>query len=234
MKEFPKGYYTSHISELVKAFAEDVEQWRNLLANWYGEKDAEAILDLSCEQFMSFIPQIPYIGGAQSYTDSLFHAVRCLALYKSMKQHGKTVEETGKLLYEAALAHTGHPQQVIPPSQRMTLEKLMERREQRAIWSQDHRFQEGYVYEFVRGDGITFDYGYDFLDCASQKFYHAHDADEFMPFYCYLDFTYSALYGPELIRTMTIAEGFPKCNHRFRIGKKGQVSWPPAFCKDHR
>jgi L-2-amino-thiazoline-4-carboxylic acid hydrolase len=226
-----KNYYTARIPELIGDFEKDIERWKPLLVNQYAGEITGSILNKSYEVFLALIPRIPYIGGDQSYTASLIRAVRCLALYQSMKELGKTAEETGKILYDAVLAQANEPQPQIPPSQWLTPEQLLERRKQQAKWSQEHRFPEGFVYEFVPGDGIAFDYGYDFFECASQKFYHKHDADEFMPYFCYLDYAYSSLYGPELMRTMTLAEGFPKCNHRFRIGEKGQTSWPPSFRK---
>jgi hypothetical protein len=86
------------------------------------------------------------------------------------------------------------------------------------------------VYEFVVGDGEEFDYGYDFLECAAQKFYHAQDADKFTPFYCFLDYPKSKM---GLSRTMTLAEGHAKCNHRFKEGRKTEFGWPPPFLKKY-
>jgi len=220
---------TDNNSELLSDFEKDTRQWEPLLIQQYGLEKAGSILRESLAAFLWLIPQIPFIGGEQSYSGSLLRSVRCLALYKGMKKEGKEVEEVGKVLYDAILAQAGEPQPSIPLSEWQTPAQLMERRKQRAVWSQEHRFLEGFVYEFIPGDGIEFDYGYDFLECASQKFYYLHGADEFMPYFCYLDFAYSSLYGPELTRTMTLAEGFHKCNHRFRIGKKNQASWPPVF-----
>jgi hypothetical protein len=56
---------------------------------------------------------------------------------------------------------------------------------------------------FVEGDGIEFEYGYDFYECGTQKLYHRQGADEFLPFYGYLDFVTSRTPGWSSSRTMT-------------------------------
>jgi hypothetical protein len=175
------------------------------------------------------LPHIPYIGGDENHlTDSLVESTWYLAFYKAMKKHGRTAEETGKVLYDAALAQIDDSPIVIPPSEILTTEQLMERRRRRAERSQERRYPEDYVYKFVAGDGVEFDYGYDFLECAAQKFYHAQGADEFTPFYCFLDYPKNKM---GLSRTMTLAEGHAKCNHRFKEGRKAELGWPPPFVK---
>lgn len=159
-------------------------------------------------------------------------SVRCLALYRAMRQHGRPAIETGNVLYDAVLSRSGEPRPSIPPAQRLTAEQMMERRRQRAARSQERRHPAGYVYEFVPGDGHEFDYGWDFGECASQKLYHVLDADEFPPFYCYLDFAYSHVYGLGLARTETLAEGGARCNHRFRSRRETELRWPPPFVKE--
>jgi hypothetical protein len=145
-----------------------------------------------------------------------------------MRKRGRTAEETGKVLYEAALAQNAEPPAQIPPSEWLSGEQLMERRKKRAERSQERRYPEDYVYEFIPGHGEEFDYGYDFQECAAHKFFHAQCADEFTPFYCYLDFPKSTM---GLRRTMTLAEGQPKCNHRFKEGRQAEFGWPPLFIR---
>ena len=222
-------YYTTRKPGLLKAFDEESQYWRPIIAIQYGADFAHAIIETSREEFEALLPHIPYIGGDENYlTGSLVESVWYLAFYKAMKRCGRTAEETGKVLYDAALGRTDAPPIVIPPSEMLTAEQLMERRRRRAERSQERRYPEDYVYKFVVGDGKEFDYGYDFLECAAQKFYHAQSADEFTPFYCFLDYPKSKM---GLSRTMTLAEGDAKCNHRFKEGRKAEFGWPPPFLK---
>ena len=105
----------------------------------------------------------------------------------------------------------------------------MDRRRRRAEWSQERRYSAGYVYHFVAGDGQAFDYGYDFAECAAQKFYQAQEAEEFLPFFCFLDYAYSRVYGLGLTRTTTLSEGGTRCDHRFKAGRQTEAGWPPPF-----
>ena len=210
------SYYTDRQADLLNDFAADASRWRPLLIQRYGGEFADTLLWASRLRFETLIPQIPYIGGDESWTSSFVESIRCLALFQEMKKAGKPVEETGTILYGAVLSRLGDLQPSPPAGQVLTSEKLMERRKRYAELSQERQYPEGYGCEFVPGDGLTFDYGYDITECATQKFYHAQGADEFLPFFCKLDFAYSRLYGLGLARSMTLAQGNPKCDPRFK------------------
>lgn len=226
------AYYTARTEELVREFDRDAERWRPFLASRYGNNLAEAILSESREEYQALIPQLPYIGGDENrLTASLIESARCLALYKAMQKRGRTAAEAGQILYDAVLSRMGEPQTPIPASQWLTPAQLMERRKRGAARSQGRQYAADYVYEFVAGDGEAFDYGYDFAECATLKFYRAQGAAEFAPFFCFLDYPHSRVSGLGLERTMTLAEGHPRCNHRFKSGRKTERTWPPPFLK---
>ena len=228
-----KEYYAIRKPELLERFDSESQYWESVIVSRFGKAFARNILREARAEFEALIPQIPYIGGDENHlTWSLIGAVRYLALYKAMEKRGKTAEETGKVLYDAILTRIDEPQVPIPPSKRLTMPQLMERRRKRAERSQERRYSQDYVYEFIAGDGKDFDYGYDFSECAAHKFYHAQGADAFTPFYCYLDFPKSRLDGSGLRRTLTLAEGHRKCNHRFKNGREAKLAWPPPFLKE--
>jgi hypothetical protein len=222
-----KRSYVARMAELLAEFDQDVARWRPILVQQYGRQAAEAVLRAGRAEFEALIPHIPYIGGEDSYTGSLVESVRCLALYRAMERQGRTAEETGRVLYDAVLARLGEPQ--AQPAQPLTVEQLMDRRRRRAERSQEKRYPAGYVYYFVAGDGQAFDYGYDFTECAAFKFYRAQGAEGFLPFFCFLDYAYSRVYGLGLARTTTLAEGGARCDHRFKAGRRTEMDWPPPF-----
>ena len=217
-------YFISRKPELLERFGAEARDWRLVIAGRYGDDFAEAILREAREQFQALIPELPYIGGDDNHlTGSLIGSARCLALYKAMKARGKTAGETGKVLYGAIEVRSRVSSPPIPPDQWLSPEDLMKRRRERAGRSQERRYPADWVYAFVEGDGETFDYGYDFTECGTQKFYRAQGADEFLPFYCFLDFPKCDADGLGLSRTMTLAEGHEKCDHRFKIGGKSDL-----------
>ncbi len=227
-----KKYYVMRKPELLRKFDEESKNWSSVVVRQYGQKFADTILHEARKEFEALIPQIPYIGGDENRrTDSLVESIRYLAFYQAMKKLSKTAEETGKILYDAILTQVDKQRSEIPPSERQTPEKYMEKRRKGADVSQERRYPGDYVYKFIVGDGKEFDYGYDYTECATLKFYHARGADEFMPFYCYLDFPICRVREIGLTRTMTISEGQKKCNHRFKIGRETKLEWPPPFLK---
>ena len=227
-------YYLDHEQELLNGFDHEIRNWELFIVLCCGEEVAEVVLSEARQVFKTLIPQIPFIGGDKNHlTGSLIGAVRYLALYKIMKIHGKLTEETGKVLFDAETALIHQPTIPIPVSELMTADQLMERRRIRAQRSQERHYPEDYVYKFVPGND-EFDYGYDFFECAAHKFFHAQDADEFTPFYCYLDYPKCRRAKLGLVRTNTLAEGNNKCNHRFKIGGDTKLNWPPTFSESRK
>ena len=226
-----KDYYIKRRTELFNQFEEDVKRWRLFLLEQYGEIQSYKILLEAREEFEKLIPQIPYISGDENnLTKNLVDSVRYLALYKAMKNYEIPVAEIGKVIYEGYLKKVGEPLN-IAPGKWLTLEQRLEQSKQGATRSQEKRYPGDYVYTFVAGDGKRFDHGFDFTECASLKFYHQQDADELLPYYCYLDFVAAEVRGFGFTRTMTLYEGHSKCNHRFKNGGKTKAGWPPPFLK---
>ena len=227
-----QDYYMTRKPELLRKFDEESGYWHPVVVSRYGKEPADTIMREARQEFEDLIPQIPYIGGDDNRrTETLIESVRYLAFYKAMKKHGKTAAETGKIFYDALITQIDKTQQKTPPIEWQNQDKYFKKRRKGAEESQERRYPGDYVYEFVLGDGKEFDYGYDYTECASIKFYHAQDADEFMPFYCYLDYPKCGVRGLGLSRTMTLAEGHEKCNHRFRPGRETRLAWPPPFLK---
>jgi hypothetical protein len=151
-----------------------------------------------------------------------------LALYQAMKAHGKTAREAGQVIYAAVVASVSQlpPRPYTPPSP-----EFIAQEKELALRSQERCYSEDWVWEFVKGDGREFDYGYDFLECGALKLYHAHAAGEFLPFFCYLDFVTHRTVGQGFVRTTTLAEGHEKCDFRWNKGGETKKGWPPPFLK---
>jgi hypothetical protein len=218
--------------ELLNKFEADVKYWSPLLLKQYGEIQAYKVLLEARKNFEALIPQIPYIGGDENkYTKNLIESVRYLALYQAMKNHGKNAQEAGKIIYDGYRKKISGTQPPIPPSEYLTPGQRLEQSRQGALKSQERRYPGDYVYTFILGGGREFDRGFDFTECASLKFYHAQNADELLPYYCYLDFVAAEVRRFGFTRTMTLYEGHGKCNHRFKDGGKTKAGWPPLFLK---
>jgi len=227
-----KEYYLSRKSDILTQFDTHAKGWRPFLAARYDDEFADAVLRDAREQYEALIPEIPYIGGDENpMTRHLVRSTTSLVLYKVMKARGKTAEEVGKVVYDAVVKFVS---QLPPRPAKQLNEECITEEKREAQKSQERHYPEDWVWEFVEGDGGEFDYGYDFLECGTQKLYHAHGADEFLAFYCYLDFVTHRTIGWSFARTMTLAEGHEKCDFRWKKGGETQKGWPPPFLKEKR
>ncbi|MCG2769139.1 MAG: L-2-amino-thiazoline-4-carboxylic acid hydrolase [Anaerolineae bacterium] len=227
-----REYYMSRKSEILALFDDHAQAWKPFIASRYGDDFANTILKEAREQHEALIPAIPYIGGDENpMTRHLVRSTTSLALYKAMKARGKTAEQAGKIIYNAVVERVSHLP--VSTSKALSPEDIVSKREQ-ARKSQERLYPGDWVWEFVEGDGVEFDYGYDFLECGTQKLYHAQEADEFLPFYCFLDFVTSKASGWGLARSMTLAEGYEKCDFRFKRGAQTEQEWPPPFLEGQK
>lgn len=225
-----KEYYESRKSEILALFDAHAQAWKPFLASHYGEEFADGIVKEARKRHEALIPTIPYIGGDEnSMTHHLVRSTTSLALYKAMKARGKTAREVGKIVYDAVVASVSQ----LPPQpfKELSAEYIAKKRKQ-ARKSQERCYPGDWVWEFVEGNGVEFDYGYDFLECGTQKLYHVHCADEFLPFYCYLDFVTHRTVGWGFARSMTLAERHEKCDFRWKKGGETRKGWPPSFLKE--
>jgi hypothetical protein len=179
--ESGSAYYLARQAQLFERFEQDAQDWRQVLSGACDCDLVESVIQQAREEFGTLIPQIPFIGGDENHlTGELIRSARCLALYKAMQAHGLTAADTGKMLYDAAEVLAARVGPTILPSERPGLEDLIRRRREQAEWSQERRYASDWVFEVVEGDGVSFDYGYDYAECAALKFYRAQGADEFM------------------------------------------------------
>jgi hypothetical protein len=222
-----RDYYLSREPEILAQFEAHAGSWRPFLAASYGDEFAEAVLKDAREQYKALIPEIPYIGGDENpMTRHLVRSTTSLVLYKAMEARGKTAEEAGEVVYDAVVEVVGQ----LPPRPALELSReYLAEEKHKALKSQERRYPGDWVWEFVEGDGVEFDYGYDFLECGTQKLYHAYGADEFLPFYCYLDFVTHRTTGWGFARTTTLAEGHERCDFRWKRSGETQKGWPPPF-----
>lgn len=225
-----KKYYISRKAEILALFDDHAQVWKPFLVSTYGDSFAVLILGEAREYHEALIPEIPYIGGDKNpMTRHLVRSTTSLALYKAMEAHGIPAEEPGKIIYGAIIERVRHLP--VSPAEPLSQENIQMKREQ-AKKSQERRYSGDWVWEFVEGDGVQFDYGYDFIECGTQKLYHAKGADEFLPFYCFFDFATNKASDWGLTRTMTLGEGYEKCDFRYKRGRKTEQEWPPLFLEE--
>ena len=226
------NYYIVRKSRHLKDFDRTAKHIRRVLVSHYGDDLAHPFLEETRREYEALIPDLPYIGGRKNrLTKSLVGSAWCLALYRALKEHGKTAEETGRVVYETVRAQlSAYPAFLLRLVGSLRFSKFaVARLRKQAEQSQRREYAGNWVYTVIDGDGKEFDYGMYFTECGICKFFHARGADELTPFLCLLDFPMSRAFGTGLVRTMTIAEGHDTCDFRFKKGREVEHEWPAAF-----
>ncbi len=227
----PSTYYLDHKASTLKEFRQILKTAHPVLVESLGSEQTQQLTAEARQEFESLIPQLPYIGGKRPFTDFIIFTGMLLAMYRTSKAHGKSVEETGLMIFKIGkiVVHStpAFLLRLFSPLNfsKRSLEKLKKAAEK----SHTRTYAEDYVYNFVPGDGKTFDFGVDYLECASCKFLAKQGASEIAPYLCPMDIHYSNVLGWGLMRTQTLAEGADKCDFRFKKGGPTRVAVPAAL-----
>lgn len=223
--------YLSRTKRLMRTFDTLLARVEPAVIAWLGEEQASRFMQESRQEYVDLIPRIPFIGNNTLTLSFFFPTTRYLAVYRALQRQGRTVEEAGRLVYLMGAEEA----RAIPYIARRLMayfwfsalfRKLVK---PRAIRSQQRRYPGASVINYVEGDGCEFDYGVDYIECANCKFLQAENALELAPYECATDRPISELMGWGLTRTMTIAEGFPRCDFRFKKGGRTRVPIPQSL-----
>jgi hypothetical protein len=227
----PSNYYLAHKSRFLWEFDFVVKRTRSVLDEHFAGENINTVLADARREFEALIQQLPFIGGGQPFTEFIVITGMLLAVYRVSQAHDKTVEQTGELVYVIGKALLkSFPAGLLRMFGKMNFSRLyLSRIRKRAGESHMREYPEGYVFDFIKGDGKTFDYGVDYLECASCKFLAKQGAPELAPYLCPVDILYSEALGWGLTRTMTLAEGAEKCDFRFKQGGVTKVVVPDAL-----
>ena len=226
-------YYISRKLELLKDIDKMMKKMKQILVSYYGEEFTDIVTRETRHLYETLILKLPYIGGKKNpLTGALIWSAQALALYRAIKNHGKSADEIGKLLYNFNLESiNAYPRFLRRLHRRLRYHRFMRARKKWAVESQKSKYPGDWVLTIIEGDGKAFDWGIDYTECGICKFYHAQGADEFTPYLCLLDFPISKTLDSGLVRTMTLAEGAEKCDFRFKQGREVKQGWPPELLK---
>jgi hypothetical protein len=221
-------YYVSRKRRLLRDFDRMVSRVRGVLVSPYGEEQTDALIGAVRREYESLLPQLPYVGGKQPYTQFIIGTAWSLAIYRVLRAQGETLEAVGRLIYEMDWAYLkAYPRFLRRLFGSATFSRRHIRRlRQGAAKLQERRYPGNYVYTFVEGDGETFDYGVDYVECAACTFLQRQGTPELGPYLCAADAVYSELLNWGLIRNQTLAEGADRCDFRFKKGGPTRVALP--------
>jgi hypothetical protein len=223
--------YLYRRKRLLRGFDTAFHRVKPFLISWLGENASRNLIQESRQEYETLIPRIPFIGRNNPLTIFFFPTSRYLAMYRAFQKRGFSIDDVGYLVFnvgsEELKAIPGIGRRVIGSIWFSSV--LKDRLIKRAEDSQSRKYRGNFVLNYVEGDGQDFDYGVDYIECASCKFLEVEDAFELAPYVCAVDKTASEQLGWGLSRTMTLAEGSHKCDFRFKKGGKTRIILPESL-----
>ena len=226
-----ENWYLEHKSGIMRQVRFFLRHHRKHFIDTYGKQEGEAIASESLQRFEALLPDLPYIGGGGNrYTRHLYITAALLAVYRSVQARGATAEEAARLIYlGAASFFNSFPTRWLMRWQgrRMLTPKRMERLRRDAAHSQERRYPDDFVYEWVEADGHDFALGMDVTECGAMKYLEREGAGELASYGCWIDYPQFEAMGLRLDRTETLAQGGQRCDFRISRGKPVHVE--PEF-----
>lgn len=227
----PTNYYLARRPRYLRQFDQIASAVRPVLDRYFDPQGVPELIAETRREFHEVIPQLPYVGSDYLFTQFVLFTGMFLAIYRISKERQKTTPEIGEMSYEISKAYIkSFPLALMQMFGPINFSRYyLSRLQKKAFESHQRKYPDGYVYDFVPGDGKSFDYGVDYLECASCKFFARQGASDFAPYLCPVDILYSNAFGWGLMRTQTIAEGAPRCDFRFKKGGPTRVAVPSAM-----
>jgi len=172
-----------------------------------------------------------YIGGEDNgFTQDYVFPSVLLPWAHILRDEGLPIRTIGQVIIELGAAECAALS--LPARELMGRTFFSEKKKDQwrevARRSQLRQYPGDWVVQYVEGDGETFDYGLDMIECARLKLWRAQGLEEFVPYLCLADWPYWRAIGVEAKRTQTLACGGTCCDDRYiRRGRDGPAGWPP-------
>lgn len=221
-----QNYYLSRIDQYWKQLGRLFRSSEKILPEYLDSKQVEKTEAETFNKFMVLLSALPDIGGDKNMLTSIFvSSAAALAYIRVLEGYMLPVDQIGIILNEVY----GDVYSSLPGLIKWVLRRSeFSTRHQKQLYSfaqesQQRKYPENWVMEFVEGDGIEFDFGCDYTECAVLKFYQKMDAGEYMPYICAMDLTSSSVLGTGLVRNSTLYYGADCCDFRY---KKNRPSLP--------
>jgi hypothetical protein len=190
------------------------------------------------EEFEDMLPKLPYIGGQKNPTTMILtRCVSDLAIFRVLEENGFTFEEIGEFHYKYSIFNHETRKEILEkagrdPSHYPFDQVYVDYQKKLTEQTQKRLYPDDWVMEFVKGDGIEFDWGWDIYECGVQKVFKKFGADKYIPLICLGDFYEAEGLGFGFSRTETLGFGAKKCSHRFIKNSKAPRAWPPYKLKE--
>lgn len=181
--------------------------------------DVDAVIAEASAIFDEMVLEMAYVDKPQHpLASALFICSVNLSLYLALKKRGVDVHDFGNAMLTGL---TRAPIQVPQESD----ETLRERLAQFALIAEASQVNAASgedVVEFVSGEGMNFEWGYNVKSCAICHQAAKYDAIDVVPYFCAVDDVMSDKGNQGLRRTGSLAVGAQHCDFRYARGGEPQ------------
>jgi hypothetical protein len=229
----PANDWVRHEKKYLRLFDRVARTEKPVFINRFGEQKTENLLPRVREELKLALSELPDIGAKKPFSEFLLFTGMYYAIYKVLMEEEITVEDVGNLIWDTGVTFMEKVPlfvaRIVGGVNFST--SYIYRLQQRAQESKLSQYPGDYVYEFIPGDGVNFDYGVDYLECASVRFLNQKGTPELARYICPMDILYSQHFGWGLHRTRTLAAGDDRCDFRFKKGGMTSIAIPPSLRK---
>lgn len=234
------NYYIKNKPKLMKNFEYSLKIAKDLLLEKYEESKSEELINQMRSEYEDILTELPDIGGKKNLFISILTSKASLvAMFRVLEKEGYTYREIGDFSYRFTEIET---------------KNAMERAEKKGINlldvffddayiyslkkhcedSQERKYPDNWVMEFVDGSNEDFDNGFNVSECGIFKVYKKLGAEKYAPFACILDYAQANILGFGLTRTKSLANGALGCDHRYTRTDITPIAWPPDNLKEYK
>jgi hypothetical protein len=206
---------------LLQKYDEKREARREFYLQIFSENEIDDLLDEMRESYESIIPDMPYIGESSFHLQWFIPNSEKLAEYLVVEKYGVSKRDYSHLHLTQASKdlfndYTKAELIAIGKMQFGFNTELFMR--SAALWSQFRLYPEDYIFSFRKGNGVDFDWGLDYTQCANVLLYDKYNArDLLLPLVCTMDDLAGSAMRTGYHRTMQLATGDPMCDLRWKL-----------------
>jgi hypothetical protein len=219
--------YGPETDGLLLSFDRTAQLVTGLVAERYGQEEANALYRDARQEYEEIIPRVPRMPGARARMLNSFLRISAqeVAVYKAMKAHGKSAAEAWEICHAALRLRMAE----FPRWKGRLLKLLMFSAPVRWIMrrraARRRQLRVGdFIVSYVMPEGDEFDFGVDYVRCGILEMVRELDAEEFAPYVCMSDIALSEAIGWGLTRTQTLADGCDHCDFRFKEGGPTRIT----------
>jgi len=214
----------STVQKKLRCFDKAFKNYRQKLSQYYGEDTSNQIAARTRKEYEALLPQTPkFAGTANIFNWAIAENVMIVAFYKSMKAHGKTANESIRILF----ALTEDSYDSMPTILRRLARKIVF--SQVFFWivrrsaEKVRNHPDGWNIDYNKGDGKTSDWYFECNECGVIKYYKKHGAEELAPYCNFIDYIQSRIIGMGMQNPKNIGQGDKICCEYMKAGRETVV-----------